>query len=86
MMSAAAANQTNGDLITSRANECPICFEIYSQQRMARILRCGHTFCEECISNPKLMIVQGNDLCEVCLGYCVVINAMQHDYLLLLTD
>ena len=29
--------------------ECPVCFEQYGEARPARILGCGHTFCETCL-------------------------------------
>ena len=30
--------------------ECPVCFEQYGDTRPARILGCGHTFCETCLA------------------------------------
>ena len=29
--------------------ECPMCWELYAQNRVARNLLCGHTYCSICL-------------------------------------
>jgi len=43
-------------------DECEFCNELYSQARLPRILLCGHTFCECCLSQWTKQ--QGNDQSE----------------------
>ena len=46
---AAKIIQSVGGVPEAPAHECSVCLEVYGQTRHARILHCGHTFCEECI-------------------------------------
>ena len=29
---------------------CKLCYELYAKGRVARVLGCGHTFCEACLA------------------------------------
>ena len=46
----------------AKVTECPICLERYNiQNKIPKILHCGHTFCQECLINSKK--ISENELC-----------------------
>lgn len=43
-------------------HECPICVEVFSPNRKAKVLPCGHTLCSTCI--PSLQLI--SNTCPLC--------------------
>jgi kelch-like protein 10 len=44
--------------------ECPMCWELYNQERIARNLLCGHTYCQVCLE--KIFITKRRIECPMC--------------------
>ena len=73
---AAATTKAVAEAVATAAPSCAVCFEPYGGVVVPRMLGCGHTFCEECLSKMlrcgmptmsynKCIVSMQNDACTM---------------------
>jgi hypothetical protein len=55
--------------------ECPICYDLFSETKYPITTFCMHTFCEKCILNH----LKTNSLCPLCRSY-IILNMIDEKY------